>query len=245
MQTNLVVETGPAALLFATIFVTGSRVHPFRTLIRDRRNIISFSAGMSVAYVFVHLMPELDGARRRFATSAFATLRFEGMAIYFIALVGFLFFYGINHLGARLQGGIAIERERRAFRFHVGGFALYVWLVAYLLVRKLEETAVSIAFYATAMAFHFLAVNDGLHREHGLAYEHIGRFVLAGMSIVGWSVGMTFALPVPVLAVFVALVSSAIIMTSVVMELASETDGRFFPVVSGGLTYGLILLPLA
>jgi len=244
MALNVVVETDAAALLFATIFVIGGRVHPFRTLIRDRRSIISFSAGMSAAYVFVHLMPELDGARRRFAASASAMLRYEGMAIYFIALVGFLFFYGIDHLRVHLQTSAEIEQEKLAFRLHVGGFALYVWLVSYLLVRNLEETGVSTAFYAAAMAFHFLAVDDGLRREHGPAYEYPGRFVLAGMSIVGWAAGITFALPVPVLALLVALVSGAIIMTSAVMELPSESDGRFFPFVSGGLTYGLILVPL-
>ena len=244
MQTPLVVETGAGAVLFAAIFLRGGRVHPLRTLIRDRRSIVSFSAGMSVAYVFVHLMPELDGARRRFATSAFATLRFEGMAIYFVALVGFLVFYGINHLGTRAQGFTAMASERLALGMNLGGFAVYVWLVAYLLVRNLEETEVSTAFYAIAMAFHFLALDDGLRRGHGSTYEDIGRFVLAGMAIVGWSAGMMFTLPMPVLAVFVALVSGAVMMTSMVMELPSETDGRFFPFIGGGITYGLILLPL-
>jgi hypothetical protein len=33
-------------------------------------------------------------------------------------------------------------------------------------------------------------------------------------------------------------------MNSTIMELPSEKDGRFFPFLSGGLLYGLILLPL-
>lgn len=68
----------------------GDQVHPLRALIRDRRSRISFGAGMCAAYVFVHVMPEVHGARRAFAESVSMTLRFEGMAIYFLALVGFL-----------------------------------------------------------------------------------------------------------------------------------------------------------
>ncbi|WP_027801482.1 hypothetical protein [Paraburkholderia dilworthii] len=245
MEQVLIVETGATAFLFAAIFVIGDRIRPFRILAVNRRSINSFSAGMSVAYVFVHLMPELHGARTSFASSASAALRYEGMAVYLMALVGFLVSYGFLHLPARLGTSTATGYERLVFRLHLGGFAVYAWLVAYLLVRNLEETEVSTALYAIAMACHFLAVSDGLRREHGPAYERVGRFVLAGMSIAGWSAGIAFPLPVPMLAMLIALVSGAVIMTSTIMELPSGKDGRFLPFVSGGLTYGLILLPLA
>jgi hypothetical protein len=42
-------------------------------------------------------MPELHGLRRSFAESVSVTLRYEGMAVYFVALVGFLTFYGLEH----------------------------------------------------------------------------------------------------------------------------------------------------
>ena len=53
MYPGAVVETGAAALLFAVIFLAGGHIHPLRALVRDRRTIISFGAGMSAAYVFV------------------------------------------------------------------------------------------------------------------------------------------------------------------------------------------------
>ena len=63
LEPNTVIETGAAALLFDAVFLVGGRVHPLRALVRDCRTLISFSAGMSAAYVFVHLMPEMSGAR--------------------------------------------------------------------------------------------------------------------------------------------------------------------------------------
>jgi len=54
-----------------------------------------------------------------------------------------------------------------AFRLHVGGFAAYVWLMGYLLVRNLEETPVSVMAYAVPISFHFLSVDHSLRAEHG------------------------------------------------------------------------------
>ena len=104
-------------------------MHPLRLFTADRRSAVSFGAGMSVAYVFVHVLPELQEARHTLAEAV--ELRFEGMAIYFLAMVGFLCFYGLDHL--RTRAG-------ESYRIHLAGFAAYVSLVAYLLVRNLEET---------------------------------------------------------------------------------------------------------
>jgi hypothetical protein len=244
MDTQNIVETGAAALLFTATFLVGARVHPLQSLIHDRRTILSFGAGMSTAYVFVHVMPELHGARRVFAESTSLALRYEGMGIYFLALVGFLMFYGLDHLRAQLRDAAGSENARRAFRLHLGGFTLYVWLMAYLLVHNLEETRLSIVLYATAISVHFLSVDHALRHEHGVAYDNIGRFVLAGAAVLGWGTGLLVSIPYSVLALAVAFISGAIMMNSMIMELPSESDGRFLPFMSGGVLYGLILLPM-
>ncbi len=61
------------------------------------------------------------------------------------------------------------------------------------------------------------------------------RFVLAGASLLGWGVGLVVALPNSVLTLLMAFVSGVIIMNSTIMRLPSEKDGRFLPVLVGGL----------
>ena len=236
--------TAAAALLFALVFVFGRRVHPLRAFTADGRTLVSFGAGMAAAYVFVHVMPELQSARQVLVESASRHLRYEGMAIYFVALVGFMGFYGLDHLRSRLRDSSSLDRERRAFRLHVGGFAAYVALVGYLLVRNLEATPVSIALFTAAMAFHFLGVDHSLSEEHGAAYDSKGRYLLAAMALFGWGVGQLVALSQPWVALLVAFLSGAVILNSSLMELPSEKDGRFWPFLAGGLLYALILLPL-
>src|SRR5271169_4871163 len=103
METREIFQTGVAMLLFATTFLVGGRVHPLRALVRDRRSIISFGAGISVAYVFVYAMPELCGVRHTFTAAVSMPLPYGGMVVYFLALVGFLVFYGLDHLCRRLR----------------------------------------------------------------------------------------------------------------------------------------------
>jgi len=244
METKAIVATGAAALLFAITFLVGGRVHPFRSLIRDRGSLLSFGGGMSAAYVFVHVMPELHEARLVFVESVSISLRYEGMAIYFLALLGFLLFYGLDHLSDRLRETAEKGEAGPSFKLDIGGFAAYVWLMAYLLVNHFGESPVSITLYATALTFHFLALDNSLRHEHGAAYDRIGRFILAGMAMLGWGMGQLIALPSHVLALLVAFISGAIIMNSLIMELPSERGGRFWSFMTGGIVYGLILLPL-
>src|SRR5450631_3779778 len=98
MQTEMWVESGAAALLFCATFLFFGSKRPFKWLARGERTAVSFGAGAATAYVFVHVMPELNGARRAFAESTSLTLRYEGMSIFYVSLIGFLVFYGLDHL---------------------------------------------------------------------------------------------------------------------------------------------------
>jgi hypothetical protein len=240
---GVTLETAASVLLFMAVFIFGDRVQPLHILARDRRTLISFAAGVSAAYVFVHVMPEVAEARETFVHSTNLRLQYEGKEIYLVALFGFLVFYGLGWLRKRVQAA-PYAHERLDFRLHIGGYAAYVWLVSYLLVDNLDETLIPTAFYAVAMTLHFLTVDHALREEHGEVYRKRGRFLLAGMCALGWLVGSVIDLPHDLLALMLAFLSGAVIMNSTIMELPSNADGRFVPFMAGGLLYALLLLPL-
>jgi hypothetical protein len=236
-------ETGVAALVLASAFLVGERTRLLGWLLTPR-SIASFGGGMAAAYVFLHVMPELHGARHAFAQSAAMPLPYEGMAIYYLALAGFLTFYGFKHFHIRQLSATCGKPSRLDFRVQIGGFAVYAWLMAYLLLRGLEEHHASIGMYTIAMGFHCLAINRELSHEYGSDYRRTGRFVLAAMAIAGWASALLLELPVSLAPLLLAFLSGAVIMNSLILELPAEKDGRFWPFLSGGLLYGLVLLPL-
>jgi hypothetical protein len=200
---------------------------------------------MSAAYVFVRLVPELHGAREDLLASVSTPLPYEGNGVFFVALLGFLVFYGLDRLRASVDVPVGTEGAGAAFRLHVGGFAGYVGLMGYLLVRNVDQSVLGTALYVVAMVFHLLTVDHALAEEHGNAYQRLGRWVLAGAVLLGWGAGQVFALPTHATALLIAFVSGAVILNSCISELPSERDGRFLPFMCGGLVYGVILLPLA
>jgi hypothetical protein len=244
--THLILETAPAVLLFAAVFLAGEHIHPLRALIKDRRSIVSFTAGMSAAYVFVHMMPELHEARELLveAASETVTMRYEGISIYFVALIGFICFYGLDRLRSGDGETGEAEHEEGSGTMHIGGMAAYVGLTSYLLVRSAGESVTATVIYALAFGGHFLALEHSLREEYGEAFRRSGRWVMAGACLLGWTVGISLGVPAFVLALLVAFISGGVIMTNTLMELSEGKDGRFGPFMAGSLIYGLMLVPL-
>ena len=169
------------------------------------------------------------------------------LRVYTAALLGFIVFYGLENLVAWSRERPESEGSVRGwsspvFLLHVGGFALYVWLVTYLMVRGISETPLPIALYAIAMSLHFIGVDHSLLREHGAAYMRVGRFVLAAAALAGWSIATMTEISQAAIITGLALISGGVVMNSMVMELPTEKDGRFWPFVTGAAAYTALLL---
>lgn len=241
MVTAKTIETLAAAILFASIFYFGARLRIPGTGQRYHRRILSFAAGVSIAYVFIHLLPELENAKNVFLReTAHRSLPFPEYRVYLSAMMGFMLFYGIEHMVVHRKSPEA-KTGGPVFMLHIGGFAAYAWLISYLLVRSIGEGGVSIALYAVAMGLHFLSIDHALRREHGLLYEGTGKNVLALAALAGWSVGMLAELPKPMVITLLGIVSGAIIMNSMIMELPKEKEGKFASFLIGGIFYTVLL----
>jgi len=245
-MTEKTIETLAASFLFALVFIFGPRVHRPGNI--RRRSLLSFSAGAAVAYIFVHLSPEIEGARNVFVEeTANLALPLAWYSVHVATMAGFVLFYGLEQFVIGLKPGkepphCEEEHDGVAFRVHVGVLAAYAWLVTYLLVDTLEEGAVPIGLYAVAMGLHFLTVSSGLHREYGTLYDRKGAWLLAVCSLAGWASGMLVDFPKPIVAILLGLVAGAVIVNTLIGELPREKEGRFFPFVFGAFFYTVLLL---
>lgn len=240
------IEILAAAVAFAAVFLFGQRLAVTRK--GWRRASVSAGAGAAVAYVFVHLLPDLAEAARAFVeATAVRTWWFTESHVYLAALGGFVVFYGLEHLVAWSRrtprtGEAGDLKERAVFLLHVGGFAVYAAMVSYLMVRGIGMAQASVALYTVAMALHFLSVDHALLREHGAMYVQRGRYVLAGAAIAGWACGLLGEIPKPILCILLGLVSGGVIMNSTIMELPREKEGKFWSFLLGAFAYAVIVL---
>jgi hypothetical protein len=194
------------------------------------------------------MLPELSEAGAAFVTAtADRALPMPRLRVYGAALVGFLVFYGLENMVAwssarKTRDQAGRENLRPVIFVHLGGFAAYASLVSYLMVRGVTNEPVPIVLYTLAMGLHFLGINHSLRREHGVAYDHVGRFVLAGAVLLGWLVGTLTEVAEPLLITGLGLVSGGVVMNSMVMELPGDQDGRFWPFALGAIGYAGLLV---
>jgi len=241
-----ILETFIGSFLFALIFLFGNKLEG--PLGFSRRRVLSAAAGVSIAYVFVRMLPELNEAGKTFVeATAHRRLPTPALRVYVSALFGFVLYYGLEHL---VNWSRVTDRRNSpgygsrdpVFLIHIGGFALYGWLVSYLMVRSISETPIPILLYTLAMGLHFLALDNALGREHENFYACPGRQILAAAALAGWLSGVWVEFPKPVIITLLGLVSGGVVMNSMIMELPSGKEGRFWAFCAGAGAYAMLLL---
>lgn len=240
-----------ASIVLAAMFALPGGVAPGSepSAVWSRRRWVSGAAGVSVAYVFVDVLPELSSLNRVLvgAGGGEAAL-FAEQRIYVLVLVAFVVMYGLQHfvVKARVRGPSDADRERiePAYLLQLAGFAIYAALIGYLLVGRAEDGPVTVATYTAAMAIHFVIVNHSLAEEHDESYGRKGRWWLAGSVVVGCLVGLALPLSEVAFARLFAILAGGVTITSLGAELPDDRRGRFWPFCAGALAYAALLMAL-
>jgi hypothetical protein len=200
----------------------------------------ALSNGVSVAYVFVSLLPELEEHRSTIAESSLGTLLSAEKRIYLWVLAGFLIFAGLSRLRSVPVAGV-----RRTGWLYFGtmlGYALYVFLIGYLLVRREDTSVLSLALYVFAIGLHLFMVDGELAEQFEHGYESRGRWLLVGGVILGWALGIRDAFADSMTSRLFAFLAGGMLVTAVHAEMHAEKGPRFWWFVGGSAAYGAILM---
>ena len=241
----LLIQTLAGVAVLAAMHLLGERLRVLHGVPRSRW--LSAAGGVSAAYVFVHLLPELAHAQSTLEEAVGDVIVFFDHHIYLVALAGLVTFYGLEHLAkTRSTGGAPETGENDAvFWIHIGSFALYNALVGYLLLRLGgEDGGAAVVLYTVAMALHFVVNDVALASHHRAAYRRRGRWVLAAAVVVGWLIGVVAEVPEPAVAVLVAFLAGGIILNVLKEELPEERESRFWAFLAGAAAYAALLLVL-
>jgi hypothetical protein len=245
-----------------TLLLAGglSAVHLFAGKLRflavvPRSQYLSMAGGVSVAYVFVHLLPEISERQSELAADAGASVLAPGVAtelpLFLVTLLGFTAFYGLEQFvvqsrrragGRQVAAALETNASALAFWLHVSSFAVYNTLVGYLLLHREESGLAAAALYFVAMALHFVVNDHGLREHHREAYVHLGRWILALAVVAGVLVGVLVDVPELVLGYLLAFLGGSIVLNAIKEELPEERKSSFRAFGAGVLAYTLVLL---
>lgn len=246
---ELPVDSLIAALIIACAYLTGGRVDSSEAVGRfwSHRRSISAAAGVSVAYVFVDVLPELELQRKVLVNAASgAQMLFAEQRIYLLALWSFVVFYGLQHM-------VLLTRDRRrnakgaghvdgVYRLQLTSYAAYSALIGYLLLERSAGGVTALAAFAFAMALHFLIVDHALSEEHGDTYRRSARWLLAVSVLAGWLIGVLLPVSEVVIARLFAILAGGVVITSLGSELPNVRSGSFWPFCLGAMLYAGVLL---
>jgi hypothetical protein len=212
----------------------------------EGRGLISAAAGVSVAYVFVDVLPELAGHNAILAKAGGAWSIYSEERIYLLVLASFVVIYGLQHivLAARGRRRESLKRGERdaIYWLHLVGYTAYSALIGYLLVERAERGTESIVLYTLAMGIHFLVVNHALAEEHGAVYRRHGHLWLAAGVLAGWAAAALLPIDEVTFARLFALLAGGVVITSLRSELPDERTGRFWPFCLAALAFAALLI---
>lgn len=210
-----------------------------------RSKWMSVAGGISVAYVFIQLLPELAKAAEE-ARGEFAGVVDRPM--YVLALVGLGLFYGIERFsrGTRKQrrdSGQSDEPAQAVTWFSFAMYSLYNAVIGYLLVHD-HETVRGVVLFGLAMGVHFVVNDHSLREHHKDDYHLVGRWIVAAAVVLGAIAGVATQVHALVIGSLVAFIAGGVVLNVMKEELPDERESSFPAFAAGATAYGMLLLAL-
>lgn len=236
-----------SVVLLSAVHLFSGRLHFLEST--PRSIWLSLAGGVSVAYVFVHLLPELAEGQTTVSETLAETESFLENHIYLLSLVGLAAFYGLERAANSSRRRKRVRsREDTAgagvFWLHVSSFAAYNALIGYLLLHRIDAGVQALVLFSVAMALHFLVNDYSLREHHKAVYHRIGRWIVTAAILLGWMVGLFMEVSEATIALLIAFLSGGVILNVLKEELPEERKSRFWAFALGAAAYTVLLLTI-
>jgi len=246
-RTDTLILTGFLSAGLALIHILGGRLRFLDIIPRSRW--LSAASGVSVAYVFVHILPDLAANQETIRAAAERSMGFLEHHVYLLALLGMMVFYGLERMAklsraAADQSGQGNITSPGVFWIHISSFGLYNALIGYLLLHRERPGLASLLFFFAAMATHFLVNDYGLRQDHKYRYRRYGRWLLSATVMAGWIIGATIRVHPAAVALLFSFLAGGVMLNVLKEELPEERKSNFWAFAIGAIAYTALLLTI-
>ena len=242
--------TGQSLLVALALVLVLAGLHLAAPYIRrlplvPERATASFAGGLAVAYVFLHLLPEVAEGNEAVGEALSDVLEptpLLDLGIFVVALTGFAIFYGLEHLARSRRPVAGGEPVAPVYWLHLGAFAGYNVLITYTMALRVRTGLLFAVLFTVAMGLHFVLTDRGLEEHYPRRFTGSGRLLLAGALLLGWGLS-ALAAPVSTLLVVVltALLAGSVLLNVFKEELPSDRNASFGWFLAGLVLYAGLL----
>lgn len=235
------------AAALALVHIVAGKLRFLSVIPRSRW--LSLASGISVAYVFAHLLPEVAAGQRALAEAGLTEFVIEDGHVWLLALLGLVAFYGLERMAkaSRKEStgeDYADQTDAGVFWIHMGSYGLYNALIGYLLAQGEGGAGTGVLLFWLAMALHFFVNDYGLRTDHKARYTQTGRWLLSVAVVAGAATGLWTEIHEAVVAGLVSFLAGGVVLNVLKEELPEERESRFWPFALGAAGYTVLLMAL-
>ncbi len=236
---------GALAAVLAGLHLVAPRIRKLPLV--PERYTGSFAGGLAVAYVFLHLLPEIAAGNEAIGEALSDVLKpapLLELGIFLVALAGFTAFYGLERLAAARSGrdtGSARE-PRGVYWLHLVSFMVYNVLITYTMVLRVRTGLLFALLFTLAMGLHFVLTDRTLTEHYPQRFRTSGRALLAASLVLGWALAALFAPTSTLLvALLTALLGGSVLLNVFKEEVPSNRSSSFAWFSIGLVLYSVLL----
>jgi hypothetical protein len=242
-----------SAIAFALVHLFSHRIYRYSQ--RHRIKMLSFFGGITVAYVFLDLLPRLE------TTSVHLQLLFgdipaflDVLAMPGLSFAGFMIYFILEHFAIYSRKGKHkkvggefedVSASTYAFAVHFVSLAFVSLLLGYILRFEAELGILGLIVYTLALSLHFIILDNSMEKHYKRLYVRFGRFFAGLMPLLGWGISVFFPENSSWGYLSLALVFGIILFNAIKDEVprGAGKESRLF--IVGALMYSALLLAVA
>lgn len=246
---------GGLAAVLAVLHLAAPRIRGLPAV--PERYTGSFAGGLAVAYVFLHLLPEIAAGNEAVGEALSDVVEptpLLELTIFVTALTGFTVFYGLErlalHHGDRDAGPDATSgsgpgggaEPAGVYWLHLIAFMAYNAMITYTMVLRVRTGLWFAVLFTVAMGLHFVLTDRGLAEHYPRRFRAHGRLFLAGSLVLGWILA-SIAAPTSTLlvALLTAFIGGSTLLNVFKEEVPSNRSSSFLWFAIGLMLYSALL----
>jgi len=190
-----------------------------------RGQFLSFASGVSLAYIFVDLLPSLAKGEPVLKRTFDPIIPFLDLHTYLVALAGILFYYGI-------------QSSEKSPWLPFSGYLLFNFFIGASLSDSSNPEIQPLTLFTIAIGLHYF-IKDHLSHITKDPFM-LGMLILSLLS--GYFIGYFAKIPDMVTAIGISFVSGGILLNVFQYELPKQEKEGYFWFFLGAVLYAAILL---